>query len=136
MATVDLKSISHLLDATSVAADAEDSSSSERVKETQPWERFFSQLQEWQESPGHEDEDGYVSPSQISISTSQALLEALRKAGVTAPSRLVMNGDGGTVVKFTEGDSGKSVFEIEENGEIELRRYKNSRVVSQTEIKL
>lgn len=139
MATVDLKSISHLLNTagftSDTPSDVNQSASSVWSKEGERWESIFSWLQDWQKSPGYEDADGYVSPSQVAISVASEILNAIRSASYPVPTWVVMTGDGGISIDI-ENDPQKIEIEIEESGEQEVRFYSHDRLIERTQMTL
>lgn len=92
------------------------------------WDRIDSQLQEWLSHPEEEDEDGYVSPSLVSIKLASRLLDACKANSLPVPNWVVTNGDGGIVVNFESRDR-KMAIEFDESGTQELRIFFNHRLV-------
>lgn len=139
MATVDLKPISRLLNAAGVApetaGDADSPSSSERSTETERWSTVFSRLQEWEKSPGYEDEDGYVFPFKVAISVASEILNAIRSASLPVPTWVVMTGDGGLTIDIENGRQ-KIEIEIDETGKQEVRLCSDNRLVERTQMTL
>lgn len=107
----------------------------DRSDDYKGWERISSQLDEWLKLPEHEDEDGYVSPSTAAINVATEILNAMRMESFSAPTWVVMTGDGGISIELENGPQ-KVELEIDECGEQEARFYSYGRLVAHGKLTL
>lgn len=105
------------------------------VEKQLKWEQIDSQFKEWLSHPLEEDEDGYVSPSIVSIKLASKFLDAFTTNSLPVPNWVVTNGDGGIVINFESTDH-KMAIEFDESGTQELRIFVNHRLVERTQFDL
>lgn len=132
MATANLPDSSYLSNTTQTAYLASGVSNQRdffmEYEEQLKWQRIDSQMKAWLSHPEEEDEDGYVSPSLVSIKLASRLLDACKANSLPVPNWVVTNGDGGIVVNFESRDR-KMAIEFDESGTQELRIFFNHRLV-------
>lgn len=107
----------------STTAADEDTLASPEVNLERPrdqWQRIVDhQLVEWGKDPGQLEDDQIIPPSAVAIQTAIDLAYFFRDKSMTAPTRVVPDGDGGVVFEREAGNVFETI-EIEEDGTVEL----------------
>ena len=99
----------------------------------EPWDRFESQLDHWEQHPEELADDGLEPPSRETIPLIRDVCRALRAMSVEPPLRLVPNCEGGAVFEWRTVPFLWSV-EVEQDGSLELSVFRTGRLVTRYRI--
>jgi len=91
------------------------------------WDFAFEKLAEWNMSPSRIDEDGLEFPSVEAISKARELCN-LQELPISAPSRIVADGEGGLSLKWIHGDQLEAI-QIAGDGSAEFVKFVGPRLV-------
>ena len=120
---------------TQVASDDSLAVNAERFEAArQEWDvSVLAKLTEWAENPELLRDEGVIEPSLVSIHVAINVGTQLRNQEDPPPHRVVPNGDGG--IAFEWWSSSKSVtIEFFEDGEVEVARFADSKLISRDRI--
>ena len=88
-------------------------------------------LQQWSEYRGKTDEDGLVWPSNIALDTAWSFLRNLSRSQL--PLLMAPDGDGGVSLEWRNRISSERI-QIDEEGAVILRRFRDSRLIDTQKI--
>ena len=97
------------------------------------WNRFESQLVQWEQHPDELEDEGLEPPNQETIPLIREVCLALRAMGVEPPLRLVPNCEAGAVLEWRTAPYLWSV-EVERDGSLELSVFRAGRLVTRYRI--
>ena len=97
------------------------------------WDRFESQLVQWEQNPDELEDDGLEPPNQETIPLIREVGRALRALAVEPPLRLIPNCEAGAVFEWRTAPFLWSV-EVERDGTLELSVFRAGRLITRHRI--
>jgi hypothetical protein len=97
------------------------------------WNRFETQLDQWEQHPGELEDDGLEPPNQETLPLIREVGRALRALAVEPPLRLIPNCEAGAVFEWRTARFLWSV-EVERDGTLELSVFRAGRLVTRHRI--
>jgi len=97
------------------------------------WERFESQLVQWEQHPDELADDGLEPPNQKTIPLIREVGYALRALAVEPPLRLIPNCEAGAVFEWRNPPFLWSI-EVERDGTLELSVFRAGRLITRHRI--